>query len=187
MKKLLCGIFVILILTGCYWTEIECFPCEEFMEVNFITTSKVDSVDIFLDGRHVCHQDSAMFFVKDLASGLFFWEREYGEDSLMWFVFHCFLGRPKDKINMSSVHLEMHVFDKGKEERIRVDTVFDGGNIINMLPVQDTVVWFGYIENPILPSFEWFDAPALSKRYGCFAGYCAAIVPMPDDDVCFDK
>ncbi len=187
MKKKLCGVFVIFALVGCYWMEMECFSYEKFIEVNLITTSKVDSVDFFLDGRHVCHLDSALVFAKDSASGLFFWEREYGGNSLMWFVFNCFLGQPKDKINVSSVHLEMHIFDKGKEERIRVDTVFNGGNIINMLPEQDTVIWFGYIENPILPSFEWFDAPALSKRFGCFAGYCAAIVPMLEDDVCFDK
>lgn len=72
MKKLLCVIFVIFALVGCYWTEMECFSYKKFMEVNLITTSKVDSVDFFLDGRHVCHMDSALVFVKDSASGLFF-------------------------------------------------------------------------------------------------------------------
>ncbi len=187
MKKFLCVIFVILVLAGCNCFESECFSSDEYFELSYISSSKVDSVDFFLDGRHVCHLDSAMFLVKDSTTGFFFWESEYGGDSLMWFAFNCFLGRPKDKINVSSVHLGMRIFNKGNEKEIYVNSTFDGGFAINIIPVQDTVIWFSYTDNPIRPFFSYFNAPASSKRIGCFDGYCVVSLPIMEDQFCHDK
>lgn len=105
----------------------------------------------------------------------------------MWFAFHCFLGRPKDKINVSSVHLDMRIFNKGNEKEIYVNSTFDGGFAINIIPVQDTAIWFSYTDNPIRPFFSYFNAPASSKRIGCFDGYCVAFLPIVEKEYCFVK
>lgn len=39
----------------------------------------------------------------------------------------------------------------------------------------------------MIPFSDNFKSPASSNRVGCYDGYCVAMLPMVDKDVCYDK
>lgn len=189
----ICGLFC-----GCYDGETECYDTKEYISISILSTTKIDSVDIYLNGEQVCHIDYAYHFVKP-ANNEYFYDEDFhktlsGEDlcdSLeecpSWYDLGCYLRKPPNKIRAQDTLVSMHVFEglQRKEQKIIIPAI--GGNNINVISEQDSVMWFSYKENPIRPFASVFDSPAASNRAGCYDGYCVATVPIVEEEYCYDK
>ena len=191
----ICGIFL-----GCYYdgADVECFDTKEYISIHILSTTKIDSADMYLSGEQVCHIKRVYTFVKP-ANEMYFSDKDLhkvltGEDlcdSLeecpSWYDLGCYLRKPPNKIRTQDTLVSMHLFEglQRKEQNITIPAI--GGNNINVISEQDTAIWFGYKDNPMIPFSGDFRAPASSNRVGCYDGYCVATLPIEDKEYCYDK
>lgn len=190
----ICGLFC-----GCYeGVDVECFDSKEYISIHILSTTKIDSADIYLNGEQVCHINNAYHFVKP-ASKEYFYDKDFhkvltGEDlcdSLekcpSWYNLDCYLRKPPDKIRTQDTIVSMHLFEglQKKEQNIIIPAM--GGNNINVISEQDSVIWFGYKDNPMISFSEDFRSPASSNRAGCYDGYCVATLPIVEEEYCYDE
>ena len=213
MKKLLCVIFVIFALVGCYWTEMECFDIKNFGSVNYISNEKIDSVYFYLDGVKICDGSRSSadslnilasygnltgnkFTICRLSSGddyLSLIEAaskdrcQFFENSPRWDVFICSFSSVFNKIELKPAKLTLKLFAGDFVKSIDVGVIDFRGTYVNVFPVQDSAKWFNYTEGSILPYFDNFASPSTWIRNTCLDSYCIARQPMSDQDACFEK
>lgn len=213
MKKLLCVVFVILALAGCYWTETECFDIKNFGSVNYISNKKIDSVYFYLDGVKICdgsrrsvdslnilasygNLTGNKFTICRLSSGddylslieAAFTDRcQFFEDSSRWDVFICSFSSIFNKIELKPAQLTLELFTGDSVKSVNVGVIDFQGIYVNVFPVQDSAKWFNYTEGSILPYFDNFASPSTWIRNTCLDSYCIAMQPMSNQDACFEK
>jgi hypothetical protein len=112
---------------------------------------------------------------------------DQSEECPIWTGFDCLVNGAFDTVKVDSSKLSVNVFSDGHKTIIETDFVVLGGLQVNVIPEQDTTLWFGYKENPAIPQHEAFESPAKSNRNGCFEGYCVATFPIARKEVCYDK
>lgn len=191
-----------LILLGCvpYGEEQECFDVDRFVSLNFLTTDNIDSIHFYLNNQQVCYGNMGSFhetlICKKSSENEYLSAEKVGENvgqcdtsanEPIWKGFHCFLGKPSDKIKIDSFNIDLKIYNPEGSAKIKIAQILSGGNIINIVSDRDSLQWFGYDDNPIRPFFDEFNSPSSSKRMGCFDGYCVATLPMVEKEVCYDK
>ena len=188
----ICGLFC-----GCYDGEIECYDSREYLIVNILSATNIDSAMISINESQKCYLNEIRLYAK-LESEEFFYDEGVNknvtdiercdsvEKCFFWKSAGCILGH-SDKIDIDTNYISILLFDGSQEKIINIDKPFSGRNIINIIPESDTAEWFGYKENPIRPLFDVFDSPASSNRAGCYDGYCVATVPIVEEEYCYDK
>ena len=175
-------------VTGCTVSDpSECFNSGLFVDVNVVSSSKIDSMDVFVEKNMVCHNDYALLYTK-CSNDSFFSRVDDIFGSLdtceLWNTLGCHIG-PNESID--SMLFEVNVYGDGEIKKLKFKNTWGGGNIVNIIPEQDTVQWYNYKENPVIPVHEAFESPAESKRGGCFDGYCVAVIPMFLKEFCYDE
>lgn len=101
----------------------------------------------------------------------------------IWNGFFCEVG-PFDDVELGKSKLSLQVFSDEKEVRIETDYVVAGGYNVNIIPEQDSSMWFSYKENPL----DLIDnVPDRTTRNGCYDGYCVATLPIVKEKFCYDK
>lgn len=190
----ICGLFC-----GCYDGETECYDSSQFVSLNFLTTDEFDSIQLYLNEKHICYgdvgvyyeqiicQNSEWFLTASIASEADIDKCVLSEKNPIWYGFHCFVGMPSDGIGVNSAKIRAQIFYKDENNWIEIPLNAWGGNYVNVIAESDTAQWFAYDENPVRPYFDDYDSPASSNRAGCYDGYCVATLPMTDKDVCYDK
>jgi hypothetical protein len=198
---LLCFITVFLFVS-CYDGRFECIDSKEFVSINLMSTSNVDSMDVYLNDELICHSTYKELYVK-LANEDFFSNVLIAESSSYlykdvilctpyencpsWKSLGCFERKLNIDEDTISLNLTLHIFNVEKKDELNIRMSFPRGNQINIIPEQDTTKWFSYVDNPIKPGHEAFVSPATSNRMGCFDGYCVATLPMERKEFCYDK
>lgn len=178
---------------GCYDGEYECFDSSHFVSINVLTTKNVDSVYLYINKELKCQLNSSQLYLKEMDEGYYSAKpmennlRESLEKKQSWYSYHCFLGEKIDKINVNSFKMTVVVYEQDGINEVKIKKIFSGGNIVNIIPEQDTIKWFGFDSCPLIPDCENCKTPALSVRSGCYDGYCVATLPMVKKDYCYDK
>lgn len=190
----ICGLF-----GGCYDGEMECYDSNRFVSLNFLTTDEFDSIQLYLNEKHICYgdvgvyyeqiicQDTGRFLVATVVSEADVDKCVLSEENPIWYGFHCFVGKPSDGIDVNSAKIRAQIFYKDEKSWIETPLNTWGGNYVNVIAESDTTRWFTYDKNPVRPYFDDYDSPSSSNRVGCYDGYCVATLPMADKDVCYDK
>jgi hypothetical protein len=171
--------------------------------LSIVSTSSIDSVQFFLNNQRICVGntgiDQKMVMCKDksretsdamrlmLLSEVNLNNCDRSEEYPIWTGFDCLVNGAFDTVKVDSSKLSVNVFSNGRKTIIETDFVVLGGLQVNVIPEQDTTLWFGYKENPAIPQHEAFESPAKSNRNGCFEGYCVATFPIARKEVCYDK
>ena len=188
----ICGLFC-----GCYDGETECFDTREYLIINVLSATNIDSAIININGSQKCYLNEIRLYVKR-EDEIFFYDDginkkvvdiehcDSAEKCLSWQSAGCILGH-SDKIDVNANYVSVLLFDGLQEKNINIDKPLSGKKIINIIPASDTAEWFGYKENPIRPFFDVFDSPASSNRGGCYDGYCVATLPIVKEEFCYDK
>jgi len=198
---LICFIAAFLFVS-CYDGRFECIDSKEFVSINLMSTSNVDSMDVYLNDELICHSTYKELYVK-LANEDFFSNVLIAESSSYlykdvilctpyencpsWKSLGCFERKLNIDEDTISLNLTLHIFNVEKKDELNIRMSFPRGNQINIIPEQDTTKWFSYVDNPIKPGHEAFVSPATSNRMGCFDGYCVATLPMERKEFCYDK
>ena len=198
---LICFIALFLFVS-CYDGRFECIDSKEFVSINLMSTSNVDSMDVYLNDELICHSTYKELYVK-LANEDFFSNVLIAESSSYlykdvilctpyencpsWKSLGCFERKLNIDEDTISLNLTLHIFNVEKKDELNIRMSFPRGNQINIIPEQDTTKWFSYVDNPIKPGHEAFVSPATSNRMGCFDGYCVATLPMERKEFCYDK
>ncbi len=199
MKKFLCGIFVILVLAGCYWTEMECFSSDKFIRINFMSRDNFDSISFYLENRKVCTKGIGEAYRNIIcrisSENNYFSDMPFSNDSLrkcvlseefpLWHHFECTLK--KEEGRNYSVNSTVYVFRNGKIDSLSIPVQLAGGNHFNIISEQDTASWYHYTEMTMKSYFDYFGPEMSWKRLGCFNGYCVASLPIVEEEYCFDK
>ena len=199
---LICFIALFLFVSCIPDEESICFDSKEFVAVSFISTSNVDSMDVYLNDELICHSTYKELYVK-LANEDFFSNVLIAESSSYlykdvilctpyencpsWKSLGCFERKLNIDEDTISLNLTLHIFNVEKKDELNIKMSFSRGNQINIIPEQDTTKWFSYVDNPTWPEHEAFVSPAASNRMGCFDGYCVATLPMKIEKYCYDK
>ena len=68
----ICGIFL-----GCCYdgADVECFDTKEYISIHILSTTKIDSADMYLSGEQVCHIKRVYTFVKP-ANEMYFSDKD---------------------------------------------------------------------------------------------------------------
>ena len=53
----ICGLF-----GGCYDGEMECYDSNRFVSLNFLTTDEFDSIQLYLNEKHICYGDVGVYY-----------------------------------------------------------------------------------------------------------------------------
>jgi len=163
----ICGLFC-----GCHeGIETKCYDSDQYVFLRIISTTHIDSAHFILNNQRVCE------------GGLS--KKEYlcnEDDCPVWDVFSCGLG-PLENVDFDSSKMSIEIFIKGDINNIETDFTVIGGNDINVIPEQDSAKWFSYKENPL---GQIYGSPQLSKRAGCYDGYCVATLPIVKEEFCYD-
>jgi len=182
--------------------ESICFDSKEFVAVSFISTSNVDSMDVYLNDELICHSTNKQLYVKSANEDFFYnimiaesSSYLYKDDTLCspyencpsWNGLDCFERKLNIDEDTISLNLTLHIFNVEKKDELNIKMSFSRGNQINIILEQDTTKWFSYVDNPTWPEHEAFVSPAASNRMGCFDGYCVATLPMKIKEYCYDK
>ncbi len=90
--------------------------------------------------------------------------------------------------SQKAISVNLQIYRVGVETEIDVKKMMnEGGVYINIIPEQDSAVWFSYTDNPTIYSVENFNSPASSTRLGCFSEYCFASLPMLKRQFCMEE
>lgn len=199
MKKFLCGIFVILALAGCYWTEMECFPSDKFIRINFMSRDNFDSISFYLENRKVCTKGIGEAYRNIIcrisSENNYFSDMPFSNDSLskcvlseefpLWHHFECTLKKEEGWNN--SINTTVYIFRNNKIDSLSIPVQLAGGNHFNLISEQDTARWYRYTEMTLKAYFDYFGPGESWERLGCFNGYCVASLPIVEEEYCFDK
>ena len=178
-------------------SETECFDSDDFLSIRLITTANIDSVQFYLNEQYVCQgQTSAnqkIILCNDSTkrSPVYIQPTSQkisdhcvvSESYPIWNVFLCGIT-PFDDVKPNSNELGIQIFFNDTTTHIKTGLITTGRTRINIVPEQDTTKWFSYDENPIDVTLHSSD---MSKRTGCFEGYCITTLPMTEKEFCYEK
>ena len=198
---------------GCYDGETECFPPGARFYHN--STLDVDSVQFYLDDERICYEQlivedgictncpkikgnlfeniMCQNSVDDESYSFFSFGDEYinncvaTEDFPIWRAFDCSINEKLYKKSIDSLKLTMHVFLKNESKKIELGIKIADGNHYNIIAEQDTALWYSYTSVTMRDYFDYYGPASAWKRSGCYDGYCVAILPMAEKDVCYDE
>ncbi|MBQ3716018.1 MAG: hypothetical protein II892_10670 [Fibrobacter sp.] len=178
-------------------SETECFDSDDFLSIRLITTANIDSVQFYLNEQYVCQgqtnasqkiilcNDStkrAPVYIQPTSQKISD-HCVVSESYPIWNVFLCGIT-PFDDVKPNSNELGIQIFSNDTTTHIKTGLITTGRTRINIVPEQDTTKWFSYDENPIDVTLHSSD---MSKRMGCFEGYCVTTLPMTEKEFCYEK
>ena len=182
------------VLIGCY-EDMECLDSNQFSSINVISRNRIDSVKYYVNSKQVCFQEDDVYEVESICYDslrpdyLYVYPQGclYTSQRTWGFWHHCFVGGKKGERNLNKNNIVIDIYTNSTKKKIEITEIDAGGLIVNLIPEQDTSEWFKFTENPIRPFYDEFNSPVSSERRNCVNDYCIAILPMVDNELCYDK
>lgn len=186
---------ILFVLVGCFFYDdglLSCEDSDDFIVVSVISPTYIDSVNIFADGELLYHRSYNALYLKE-NRGQYYYSYLSNDSTIPKSCLQVFcdtlrvLGcRIRFEGGQKAVNLQ--IYQSKIETEIDVKKIMnEGGVYINIIPEQDSTVWFSYTYNPTIYSVENFNSPATSTRLGCFNEYCFASLPMLKRQFCKEE
>lgn len=197
MAKNLFVLMVSGLLAGCvtYDEDVKCYESALFVSVNFLTTTKNDSVVFELENHTLAKTVAESFICKDsnksdyLITDTILSLEKYkcSGDYPLLYAYHIFLEKPIDKVDFNFIKLKLVAYNLGVKTEIDISDFIHGGEVTNIITEKDTAYWFEQKVNPIRPYFSDYESPAQSNRLGCLEVFCVASVPIMESEFCYEE
>ena len=209
---LICFLALFLFVSCIPDEEYECFPAAR---ISFNSTSKIDSVHIFLNNEQICFQElifndglcencgklkgilSEYIFCQTSVDSVFFSTLPYdkndddvcfvSEDFPIWSTFDCMINEGQYGKTLDSSKLTLHLFSENVIKSIESKTIIQSGIHYNIIAEEDTAKWYSYTQETLKYYFDYYGPPEGWERKDCFDGYCVATLPMKIKEYCYDK
>lgn len=200
-------IFVLVYMfLGCTEEGLECF---QKIRIDFKSTSKIDSVQFYLNNERICYEsmpvnsgiceecenikgisfnyikcqvskDKEIFDYSSSLDSCFI-----SENFPAWNIFECRIDERQYGKTLDSTKLTLYIYsENGKSNEMNISLY--GGNYYNVVSEQDTAKWFSYDEIVMNYNYDYFKFSALWRKIGCINENCAFYLQSDDAD-CYDR
>ena len=121
---------------GCYDGETECFDTREYLIINVLSATNIDSAIININGSQKCYLNEIRLYVKREDEKFFYDDGinkkvadiehcDSAEKCLSWQSAGCILGH-SDKIDVNANYVSVLLFDGLQEKNINIDKPISG-------------------------------------------------------------